>query len=304
MHTAMSAKYSAKDWDEVRTAFATSIMVDTSLSSLAQNLDGPDWPIKGKDETPSKYIDLTYDEVVELLALKGQTPARVDELVGILKDTLSFDDPFGDMVAQSTASAERDNPVLKNLAKLEIPESFPIALTAVSPETLEFCRLEKLTTLGEFAVFTQTMSQNVIVGGDFRALLNALSHVDEQMIAKYLPFRPGAKGLHLIEAVAHAVRPLTAEQRGRIVRKPAEAPDSLRARVAQLVAQFAAEKVELQSQLAAGTSLGRLTIVLNDAALEAVVAALLAPHFGAKAPVAAAASDAPRGGWFSRLFKK
>ncbi len=44
-------KSTAKDWDEVRSAFATSIMVDTALSSLAQNLDGPDWPIKGKDET-------------------------------------------------------------------------------------------------------------------------------------------------------------------------------------------------------------------------------------------------------------
>ena len=44
-------KSTAKDWDEVRTAFATSIMVDTSLSSLAQNLDAPDWPLKGKDET-------------------------------------------------------------------------------------------------------------------------------------------------------------------------------------------------------------------------------------------------------------
>ncbi|HEY0945534.1 MAG TPA: hypothetical protein VGD81_09715 [Opitutaceae bacterium] len=300
----MSLKYSAKDWDEVRSAFATSIMVDTSLSSLAQNLDGPDWPLKGKDETPSNYIDLTYDEVVELLALKGQPAARVDELISILKDTLSFDDPFGDMVAQSTASAERDNPVLKNLAKLEIPESFPIVLTAVSPETLEFCRLEKLTTLGEFAVFTQTMSQNVIVGGDFRALLNALSHVDEQMIAKYLPFRPGTKGLHLIEAVAHAVRPLAAEQRARIAKKPAEAPDSLRARVAQLAGQFAAEKEHLRQQVAAGTSPSRLAVVLNDAALEPVVTALLAPHLGAKLPAVAVTGEAPRSGWFSRLFKK
>ena len=33
-------KSTAKDWDEIRTAFASSIMVDTSLNSLAQNLDG------------------------------------------------------------------------------------------------------------------------------------------------------------------------------------------------------------------------------------------------------------------------
>ena len=47
------AKYTIRDWDETRAAFGTSIMVNTALSSLAQNLDGPDWPLKGKDETPT-----------------------------------------------------------------------------------------------------------------------------------------------------------------------------------------------------------------------------------------------------------
>ena len=32
--------HTAKNWDKVRTEFHTSIMVDTSLNSLAQNLDG------------------------------------------------------------------------------------------------------------------------------------------------------------------------------------------------------------------------------------------------------------------------
>jgi hypothetical protein len=139
-------KSTAQDWNEARTAFASSIMVDTSLSSLAQNLDGPDWPIKGKDETPAKYIDLSFEEVVELLQLKGQPPERIDQLVGLLKETLAFDSPFGDMVEQTQAASERDNPLLKNLAKLGIPENFPIALTALEPGTLEFCKLEKLST--------------------------------------------------------------------------------------------------------------------------------------------------------------
>ena len=34
-------KSSAKDWNEVRGAFASSLMIETSLNSLAQNLDGP-----------------------------------------------------------------------------------------------------------------------------------------------------------------------------------------------------------------------------------------------------------------------
>ena len=63
----------AKDWDDVRTAFSTSIMVDTSINSLAQNLDGPEWPIKAKDDTPARYIDLSFDEVVEHLEMLVQT---------------------------------------------------------------------------------------------------------------------------------------------------------------------------------------------------------------------------------------
>src|SRR5436190_11597231 len=121
-------KSTAKDWDEIRSAFASSIMVDTSLNSLAQNLDGPEWPIKTKDDTPAKYIDLSYEEVVELLQLKGQQSECIDHLVGILRETLAFDNPFGDMVEQTETASNRENPLLKNLAKLGIPEKFPIAL--------------------------------------------------------------------------------------------------------------------------------------------------------------------------------
>jgi len=199
-------KYTAKEWDEVRSAFASSIMVNTPLSSLAQNLDGPDWPVKGKEETPAAYIDLGYDEMVTMLTMKGIAPGKADFLISLLKETLAFDNPFGDMVEQAQASAEKDNQLLKNLAKLDIPESFPIGLTALTPDTMEFCKLEKLTTLGQFCVFAQGMSQNVIVGGDFRRLLNALSHIDEATLAECLPFRPGARGLHLLEALVQASR--------------------------------------------------------------------------------------------------
>ena len=78
-------KFTAKDWDEIRSAFAASIMVNTPLSSLAQNLDGPDWPVRGKEETPAAYIDLSYDELLAMLAMKGMTPARADFLITLLK---------------------------------------------------------------------------------------------------------------------------------------------------------------------------------------------------------------------------
>lgn len=281
-------KSTAKDWNEVRTAFATSIMVDTALSSLAQNLDGPDWPIKGKDETPAKYIDLSFDEVAELLALKGQKPDRLDQLIGILKDTLAFDSPFGEMVEQTKAAEERDNQLLKNMAKLGIPQDFPMNLTALEAGTLEFCKLEKLSTLGEFAVFAQTMAQSVIVGGDFKKLLNALSHVDEAALAEALPLRRGAKGLHLVEALAQATRspnPLTHAE--------------------SAAGWFKDELAALERELGAGGALTRHFVVLNDAALEQKAAALLRPHLKAKTAAGApVGTGEKKTGFFGRLFGK
>lgn len=280
-------KSTAKDWDEVRSAFSTSIMVDTPLNSLAQNLDVPEWPIKGKEETPANYIDLSFDEVVEMLQLKGQKPERIDQLVGLLKETLAFDNPFGDMVVQTEAASARDNPLLKNLAKLGIPENFPITLTALEPGTLEFCKLEKLHTLGEFAVFAQGMAQNVIVGGDFRKLLNALSHVDEGALAEVMPFRRGQKGLHLVEALAHASR----------------APDAA-ARVEIATTWFRDDLAAIEKDLAAGGSLERLFVVLGDPALEQRAADLLRPHLRVSAGKPTAAAPAKKAGFFGRLFKK
>jgi hypothetical protein len=275
-------KSTAKDWDDVRTAFATSIMVDTSINSLAQNLDGPEWPIKTKEDTPARYIDLSYEEVVELLQLKGQQPERLDQLIGILKETLAFDNPFGDMVEQTQAAAERENTLLKNLAKLGIPENFPIELTSLEAGTLEFCKLESLSTIGEFAVFAQSMSQNVIVGGDFRKLLNALSHVDEGALAEALPFRRGHKGLHLVEAVAHAA-----------------CTDNGPARTELATTWFSGEIAAMEKDLAAGGSLERYFVALGNPALEKRAIELLRPHLRIAPP-----APKKRSGWFSWFSRK
>jgi hypothetical protein len=295
----ISSSATAKEWDEVRSTFATSIMVDTPLSSLAQNLDGPDWPLTGANETPAAYIDLSFDEVVELLALKGQPGERMDQLIGILRDTLAFDDPFGEMVAQGEAAAEKDNPLLKNLAKLEIPADYPINLTALSPETQEFCGLENLSTLSEFAVFAQSMSQSVIVGGDFRGMLNALSHIDEQALAQYLPFRPGSKGLHLIEAVAQAIKAQPAHVQRALGTPNAPVPLAVVDRVGRLSAYFAPEASVLRGRIATGITLQNLVAVLNDPPLELIVVRLLAPHF---APPPSA--EPRKRSWWARLLGK
>jgi hypothetical protein len=308
MHAAKPAtpykkRYSTREWDEIRGAFSVSIMVDTSLLNLSQNLDGPEWPIKDKKETPATYIDLTYSEAHEVLVSKGLAMESFDRLMDILKETLAFDNPFGDMVAQAEETAERDNPLLKNMARLEIPETFPIEFTALQENTLEFCTLEKLTTLGQFAVFAQGLSQAVIVGGDFRGLLNALSHVDEAALAKFIPFRPGAKGVHLVEAVALTVRVLPADQRAALGNKAAPSTVATQDRVSRLVAYFAEQKTALTAQLASGTALTRILVVLGDPALEALVGSLLQPHLRVAPTVATRdLKPAKPRGFFARLF--
>ena len=276
-------KATAKDWDDVRSAFASSIMVDTSLNSLAQNLDGPEWPIKSKDDTPAKYIDLSFEEVLELLQLKGQQPDRIDQLIGILRETLAFDNPFGEMVEQTQAASGRDNALLKNLARLGIPENFPITLTSLEAGTLEFCKLEKLSTLGEFAVFAQSMSQNVIVGGDFRKLLNALSHVDEESLAETLPFRRGHKGLHLVEAVALAAR-----------------SDDGPGRTELATTWFSDDLAAIERDIMAGGSLERHFIALGNPEIESRAVELLQPYLR----IPAKAVEKKRTGWFSWFRRK
>jgi hypothetical protein len=277
-------KFSPKDWDEIRAAFAASIMVNTPLSSLAQNLDGPDWPVKGKEETPASYLDLGYDEMVTMLTMKGIPPSKADFLISLLKETLAFDNPFGEMVEQAAASAAKDNQLLKNLAKLGIPEAFPIGLTALSADTMEFCKLEKLSTLGEFCVFAQGMSQNVIVGGDFRRLLNALSHIDEATLAECLPFRAGTRGLHLVEALVQASR------------------TSMPAVRAQKAADwFKDDLAVIQKDLAAGGSLQRHLVVLANPDAEKRAAEMLGPILKGKG------FESKKGGLFGslgRLFGK
>jgi hypothetical protein len=277
--------YTEKDWDDIRTAFASSIMVDTQISSLAQNLDGPVWPVKAKDETPSRYIDLNYGEALELLALKGQPADRLDLLISIMKETLAFDSPFGDMVEQTEAAAARDNPLLKNMARIGVPENFPISLTALSPDTVEFCKLEKLKTLGEFAVFAQGMSQNVIIGGDFRKLLNALSNLDEATLTEILPFRKGSKGLHLVEALGQASR----------LQNPL--PKAKEASV-----WFSDEFAQVKKDFTDGAGMARQLGVLGNLELEKkvsdIIRQLIKPGSTSEQP------ESAKSGFFKRFFKK
>jgi hypothetical protein len=246
-------------------------MVDTSLTSLAQNLDGLEWPFTGADEKPSTYLDFTYAELRVEFEDRGQ-PAAADLLSQILRETLSFDQPFGEMVKQTEAYSQRDNPVLRTLSRLEIPENFPLALTALDEATRELCRLEQVETIGKFALFAQNVSKNVIVGGTFRELLNALAHIDEKALGRFLPLRYGSLGVHFVEALVQA----------------AESPDPT-AQVEQVLTWFSTDAAKWRRESAADPQfVHRQLVVVTDPALQQRVLDLIAPHFVTHAPKAGA----------------
>ena len=308
--------HTAKDWDKVRMEFHTSIMVDTSLNSLAQNLDGADWPIQGKDETPAKYIDLDFDELRVLPGLNDH-PERIDQLIGILAETLAFDNPFGEMVAQSAAAEAEENPLLKNLARLGIPADFPIEGSLLSADVKSFCELEKITTLSDFANFAQSMPPQVVVGGDFRTLLNALAHVNEDSLATLLPFRVGSKGLHLPEALGQLVDLLPEADRLALLKsygakltdaeenladgvsreRLGQTEDAVQLRVRRLLDFFSVEVRELPAMVKEHGSLARYLVVLGNPQKEVLVAKLLESVLMPRQTAGEPAGPRKRGWW-------
>ncbi len=313
-----SEKYTASNWDKLRASFQSSMLVDTRLSSLAESLDTESWPLKGKEETPAKYIDYSFDELQETPEMQDH-PDRVKLLIDILDGTLAFDDPFGDMVQTEEANASEENEVLKNLRRLEIPPEFPISLTNLSPESRQLCQNQNLTTLQEFAEFSQNMAQHIVLAGDFRKLLNSLVHIDEKTLAGYLPYRPGTKGLHLPEAIAFAIGSLETEESLALYRKcggrledeekalaarlsPPEvnqAEKKLKTKIEELFTWFDREKEDLDSMVHYGQSLDRFFVPINDPAKELIATRIVGsmikrpPPPAQPAPAAAEQPDEP-----------
>lgn len=302
------------------------MMLKTSLAALAENIDGCVWPIRATDETPSEYVDLPHAGALLRLRALGLSDSDFEKLVVILRGTLAFDDSFGEMV-EIASKAEADlDPVTRNLARLGVPPDFPIELCNLKSSTASFCVREDIKTLDGLLAFARSASRQVIVGGDFRDLLNALMHLDEATVARFLPLRIPGGGLYFIEGLALLVRPLSDEQRQQLVNLPTLLAADARARGDQLAAYFAVQATELRAAFAAGTPLPRLVAPLNDLEIEPTVASILRlfidPAFAAKAraravpsapapkaPVAQVATDAAgappaadRPGFWRRFF--
>ncbi|MFT5836958.1 MAG: hypothetical protein ACI9ZV_000459 [Candidatus Azotimanducaceae bacterium] len=191
--------HSAEEWNHIQKRFFNSILIDTEIVNLGQSV-GVAWPFKGKDETPAKYIEYSFEELQSVPGLVGK-PKRIQTLMDILRETLAFDDPFSDMVDTVEAASEEDNTFERILAKLEIPPSYPTDFVHLEAGTKELLKDEDINTLIEIVHFGQKIARNIVVGGDLKSFLNSLAHKDEVGISKHLPYRRGIRGLHLAEAI-------------------------------------------------------------------------------------------------------
>lgn len=302
------ARISVEEWDKLRHEFQQSMLVDTSLRSLAENIDGCSWPSDDPDETPARFIELTRGEALARLKMQGLPPAKLDLLADILRGTMAFDASFGDML-EIARKAEADSDIVhRNLDRLGIPRDFPSRLCNFTAGMHRFCAQENLGSLQEFPNFRRHAANPDAIDEEFRNLLNALTHIDESAIARFLPYRARTSGLYFVEAIGLVVRGLPADERARIARDPASLAPDLRARIAEYADYFAEQTTRIRAAHAAGTPLDRLVAPLDDLALEPAVAALLGlvlnprpPRTAAPSPASAKTPKAP--GFFVRLLK-
>ena len=96
------------EWNRIRLGFQNSIMAETSLNALAEDMGLSSWPVDGEGETPTKYTHLSYDALCAHPTFAVR-PELLIQLVEILKQTLAFDDPFGDMVVSVDEAEAQDN---------------------------------------------------------------------------------------------------------------------------------------------------------------------------------------------------
>ncbi len=206
-------KYSEADWFGLRNRFLTSPMAGMDLRSLAENA-GTTWTGIGVNLTPEDFLDLDWPELQAHPALA--TTQRVNRFLDVLKETLAFDDPFSALVTDT--ERKPDAGIEQRAAKLGLPLDFPVSLMHLTVASRSICNSEQLRTLGEFLEFSGRMARNIVIGDDFRSLLNAVNAGDEATIARYLPYRPGSSGLHLQEGVAMLAGRIEARQFLRLVK--------------------------------------------------------------------------------------
>lgn len=290
-------KYSAEEWEHFRKRFNNSILNETEIAKLGQNV-GISWPFKGSDENPAKYIDYDFEELQSVPGFVGKK-SRIKGLMDILRETLAFDDPFGDMVATVESESQVDDTFNRILDKMGIPAEYPIELLHFSKETKLLLKNEEVETLMACVHFGQNIARSVVIGGDLKSFLNSLAHKDENVMAKYMPCRRGEKGLHLAEAIGlicenldtptklHLMQSggiaLSEEEQNKLsTSSKLNVEATIKAALGELtkvVEWFSVEAHDLQQAFTTGGSPERFFISINDPRRERMAVELSKLHF-------------------------
>jgi hypothetical protein len=315
MSNSSPEKYSAEEWDHLRDRFFDSILNDTEIANLGQNL-GISWPFKGADETPAKYIQYDFDELKSVPGLVGKA-SRIKTLMNILRETLAFDDPFSDMVDTVQSESKEDNTFERILDKLEIPLNYPSDLVHFKADTMELLsKAEDVHTLIDVLHFGQKLEHNAPVGSDLKNFLNGLAHKDELGVAKHLPYRRGIRGLHLSEAIGLTARDLPESAQLQLLGNEAaglsedEAATVAQAsstdteaaikaaveKVAKACQWFTADAAELEQVFASGGSPERFFILMDDPRRERIAVQLSKLHLNIH--------DSKKSGLLGRIFRR
>ena len=293
-----TVEVSVENWDALRLRFAGSIFYDTELALLGQNA-GMSWPFRGSDETPGKYLEYEFEDLLTVPGLAGRK-GRVRLLIAILEETLAFDDPFSDMVDTIKAETDSDSGPEKLLSRLDIPQKFPSSLIHFGPDSKRLLFDERLETIGQIIAYSQRNATQTEFPEDFKSLINYFAHRDEIGISRFVPFRVGKRGLHLAEAIGLVARDLPdAVQyellfQAKVVLKPAE--DALRkdldeevfkkavseaqSRIAVACGWFFKEEQELREKIGTTEQMERFFVVLNNPHRERVATVLARLYFG------------------------
>lgn len=197
---------SSEEWDDLRTNLVGTIMAETSLHGLAQNA-GMKWFIRGKKETPARYLEYSLEELADLPEFYGKGN-RLSNFFSILQETIAFDDPFSVMVDKFESHPSDAMLARSVLQEMEVPFDYPVDLMQFSKRTRDLCLEGEHDTLDKLISFLNESTTAVIMNEEFRQFLSCVKSRDKNGLAQFIPIRQGCKGIYLAEALGLFARQL------------------------------------------------------------------------------------------------
>jgi hypothetical protein len=308
-------KYSADEWDQLRSRFFFNPLMSASeVAKLGQNV-GISWPFKGSGETVEKYLEFDFEDLESVPGLVGKK-RRIRTLMDILRETLAFDDPFGDMAEAVESDCVDDKTFQSILTQLEVRSDYPMEYVNFSEETKTMLREKGATNLLECIRIGQKLGIDATVGRDLNNFLNALAHKDETGIAKVIPYRANVRGLHLAEAIGLIAENLDQASQLRLLEADgaslsaeqgialsSEDKETIEAslqkaeeQLAQVCEWFSDEAAKLDELFKSGGAPERYFILINEPRRERLALQLAKMHFGVEE------EKEKKTGLFGRMF--